>query len=110
MPGFASLVNKATTAYAASLVVKAKPGTLFGVSGYNSKASAQFIQIHDAAALPADTAVPVAVVTAAASSNFNFDFGIYGLECNTGIVICNSSTGPTKTIGSADCWIHARYS
>jgi hypothetical protein len=102
--------NSSSVAYETNRVVKAAAGALFGLSGYNSKASAQFIQIHDAAALPADTAVPVVTMTVAASSNFSIDFGVYGRTFTNGIVICNSSTGPTKTIGSADCWFDAQYS
>lgn len=103
------IINKTTTAYAASLVVKAVPGNLYGLTGYNSKASAQFIQIHDAAALPDDASVPKVVFTVPATSNFSIDFGEHGRSFATGIVVCNSSTGPTKTIGSADCWFDAQY-
>jgi hypothetical protein len=102
-------LNATTAAYAASLVVLAAPGILYGLQGYNSKASAQFIQVHDAASLPADTAVPAVVLTAAATSNFSLDLGVYGRKFVNGIVICNSSTGPTKTIGSADVWVDAQY-
>jgi hypothetical protein len=101
--------NISTAAYATNLAVKAGNGILFGVKGYNSKASAQFIQLHDAAALPADTAVPLEIITVPASSNFDIDFGVHGKAFGLGIVVCNSSTGPTKTIGSADCWFSARY-
>tara|TARA_R110000868_G_scaffold68692_3_gene203111 strand:- start:100 stop:336 length:237 start_codon:yes stop_codon:yes gene_type:complete len=77
---------------------------------YNSKGSAQFIQIHNATALPADASVPVAVYTVAASSNLTIDFGNRGRTNSVGIVVCNSSTGATKTIGSADCWFDVQYS
>ena len=100
-------VNATTVAYAASLVAKATDGVLYRVSGYNSGA-AQFLQVHDAAALPADAAVPKVVLAIAATSNFDFDFGVHGRGFTNGIVICNSSTGPTKTIGSANCWIDAQ--
>ena len=104
-----SLTNATTTAYATNLVVKATAGTLYVVTGFNSKTTGQFIQIHDAAALPADASVPKVIFYVAGNSNFSFDLGEYGRAFANGIVICNSSTGPTKTIGAADCWFDVQY-
>ena len=97
----------ASTALAASLIIKAAPGRAFSISGYNSKGSAQFIQIHDSATLPADNAAPIAVITVAATSNFSFTIPAIGLQGTSGLVVCNSSTAATKTIGSADCFFTA---
>lgn len=102
--------NRSTTAYAKSLVISSSPAKLHRITGYNSGA-AQFIQLHDASSLPADTAVPAVVITAGATSNFTIEFGESGRLFTTGIVVCNSSTAPTKTIGAAaNCWFDAQIS
>lgn len=103
-----NLFKKETGAYAASLVVLDRPGRLIGLFGHNSGAE-QFIQIHDATSLPADTAVPAHIFKAAAGDNFYVALPGTGLPLENGIVVCNSSTGPTKTIGAADCWFTAVY-
>ena len=100
--------NINTSAAATSLVIKASAGTIYEVRGHNDAASSQYIQVHDAASLPADTAVPEDSFLVAADSNFSITFP-QGKSCATGIVVSNSSTLATKTIGSADCWFSAEY-
>jgi hypothetical protein len=105
-PAAGSIAN--STAYAASLVVKASVGRLFSLSGYNS-GPAQFIHIYNATSLPAETSVPVFIAGVPAQSTFSFDFAGCGLPLSTGIVVSNSSTGPTKTIGSSNCFFTAVF-
>ncbi|MCK4827755.1 hypothetical protein KA005_69145 [bacterium] len=98
-----------SSALEASVVIKASPGTLFSITGHNNKAAAQFIQLHDAAALPADTAVPKIVLQASANENFHYELKEIGRYFKVGIVVCNSSTLAQKTLGGNDCFFNAQY-
>lgn len=95
--------------YENSRIVKQSAGVLYGLAGFNSKGSSQFIQIFDARAVPLDGGFPVLFLTVPTVGNYSVDFGSLGMQFANGIVICNSTTGPTKTIGLADCFIAARY-
>ena len=57
----------------------------------------------------ADAAIPILVITVAASSNFSFTLPNGGLYLSGGISVCNSSTATTKTAGSADCFFTAIF-
>lgn len=99
-----------STAYEASHVVKASAGVLYSLLCYNSKTSTQFLEVFNSTTVPADTTVSVTVpVSCPASSNCTLDFGNYGKYFSTGISWSNSSTSPTKTIGSADMFCEPRY-
>jgi hypothetical protein len=95
--------------YEASHIVIRGEGRLYRLSGFSAKTSAQFIQLHDASEVPADGTAPELVITVEASSEFAIDFGEGGRGFYDGIVVCNSSTGPTKTAGAADCWFDVVY-
>lgn len=95
-----------TTAAAASLIAKAAAGVLHEVRVTNG-ASAQYFQVHDSATLPADTAVPKeSFYVPANTTGF---LSVRSEAYTNGIVVCNSSTLATKTIGSADSWIVVEY-
>ena len=99
--------NARTTALAASLVVKATPGKLFGFQGYSTTIG--FIQVHNTTSVPADATVPVEVIPIGANLPFSFDGGKKGIAFSTGITVVFSTTGPTKTIGGSAIWVSAQY-
>lgn len=104
--------NETSSALEKSRVIKASAGTLYGLSGYNSAAYAQYFQIHDSATVPADTAVPILglVVQVGPGEQFQLDFGVRGRAFANGISVCTSSTLATKTLGAnADASWDAQY-
>lgn len=101
-------LNKHSNALAASIVCKSGPGALFGFTVLNTKSSAQYVQVFDAQALPSDGAVPAVVFYVPATSHLPIEW-VTPRAFLTGLVLCNSSTSSTKTIGSADCFFDVQY-
>lgn len=101
-------VNSYTGKLATSLVV---PGNIvvYGFTVYSTKGSAQYLNVFNAAALPADTAVPLWSWPLGANSGVGFGWQPNGRHFDAGLVLCNSSTDATKTIGSADCFFDVQY-
>lgn len=108
-PPYGYPLNASSQAPVNSIVIAGGRGHLFGFWGYNRNAVAQFLLLFDSDTLPADGAIPAAVLKVAGSSNFSAFFGSIGRAFDRGIVICNSSTDTTKTIGAADLIIDVQY-
>lgn len=97
-------------ALAASAVVKASPGTVYGVTFTNTNGSTRYLQFYNKIAVPDDAAVPFLSIPVATAASVTIDFGVYGIPFSTGICVANSSTAATKTIGSADSFFCVTYS
>lgn len=101
-------LNFNATALRSSIVVPGKI-VVYGFTVYNTKASAQYVNVFDASTLPADTAVPLFSWPVAANNGVGFAFSPRGRQFQTGLVLCNSSTDATKTIGSVDCFFDVQF-
>lgn len=92
-----------SAALEADHVIKAGAGTVIMLKGFATVGG--FVQIHDAAAAPADTAIPLSFMAVAGNDNFSFVIPVCGMPpTKNGIYVCFSTTGPTKTLGGAACW------
>lgn len=105
---YLSPFNVSSPKYESSRVVAAGRARLLGVSVFSSNVASQWIQLHDASTLPADGAVPVWTQTIGGVGNLGF-LWIPGRIFEAGIVICNSTTGPTKTLGAADTFFDCQW-
>jgi len=87
------------------------PGRIcvYGFTVYSTNASAQKILCFDANSVPADTAVPLFAWAVSANSGVGFAFPPQGRQFQTGLVLCNSSTDATKTIGAADTFFDVQF-
>jgi len=105
-----ALSEAATTALAASLVIKASAGTLYGLTCYNNNAAVRYLQIANLTSLGADGTVPAWVYAVPPTSSIHLEFnGSFGRRFSTGITACFSTTLATKTIAAADMWLNASY-
>lgn len=84
-----------------SLVVFSGKARCLGFGVDNTAATACYIQIFDANAVPADTAVPLRSWSVAGGASLDVAFETHGRWFHRGLVIVSSSTPATKTITSA---------
>lgn len=96
-------------AYEQFHIVTSGPARLFGFEVYSSKTGAQWIQLFDTQATSPSGLIPVAIFTVAATSNLPIAYPWPGRWFNQGILIANSTTGPTQTAGSSDCYFDVQY-
>jgi hypothetical protein len=73
-----------------SRVVATRPLVLGGITGYNNKGSDLFIQIHEAAALPANATVPMYSFRAFANSVFSFALPV-GVDLSSCTVVASTT-------------------
>ena len=99
--------NKHSNGLDSSIVV-ASAHALYGFTVNNTNASQQFILVFDLATLPADGAVPAVSFTVPGASDKAVEW-VTPRKMNQGIVVCNSSTAGSKTLGSADCFFDVQY-
>lgn len=97
--------QKAVTSGAGKeLVASARPARFYSATVYNSSGGTVYLQLHDAAAAPADGVAPLMVMAVTAQQTQAFDFQD-GLPMGTGIYLCLSSTDVTKTLVAANSGI-----
>jgi hypothetical protein len=101
-------LNNPSAALEAFRVVKTGDGWLCGFTVTNTKASVQFVLVFDARDLPPEGAVPLIGKSLPASDALGMIW-IPPRRFEAGLVLCNSSTQGSKTIGSADCLFDAQY-
>lgn len=92
------------------LVVKAAAGVLHSIVGAVISGEDGYIQVHDSATQPADTAVPeLSYFVGAASDPQPVNIPLPGHVCTTGITLVWSSTAATLTAGTAKLFLTAYF-
>lgn len=84
-----------------SAQVKTGPGTFYSITMTNTNAAARFLQVFDAVKLPADGTVPLFSRSVPIADSLLLQW-TNGHTFLYGLVVCNSTTAASKTLGAAD--------
>ena len=105
--GFAT-VNRLLSAAASTnpTLVKATPGRLYHIRGYNAAVTVRYLKIYNKASAPTvGTDTPVLTFPLAASAVFDIDLGLIGWYCSAGIgygLTVNVADADTTALTAAD--------
>lgn len=108
-PPYRVPANATSPALASSIVATTGVCRLFGFTATSTNVAAQFVLVFDALTVPSNNAVPLFAVNVAAASPASVYFGSVGRSFDRGIVICNSTTQGTLTLGAADTLFDVQY-
>jgi hypothetical protein len=111
-PADPKISSATSTGLANFLIVTSGAGKLYGFSGVNTNAAAQFILGFDLSTqskVPANGSIPDFVTKASASDVFWVSWAPTWRQIERGFVICNSSTAGSLTIGANDCLFDAQW-
>lgn len=90
-------------------IVLSQPCNVEGFQCYSTNAAQQWIFVFDANALPGNGTVPSFAFQIPATGPASAYFGSRGRVFQEGLVIANSTSGSTFTIGANDCTIDVQY-
>lgn len=98
-----------SAALEASAIIKASETKFYSITFVNTNGGTRYLQLFNSATLPADAVVPILTFPVATGVTFTYTTGEYPNLFSNGLVVCNSSTLASKTIGSADSLFYVQY-
>ena len=101
--------NATSPVLASSIIAKGGEGRLYGFTATSTNVAAQFILVFDRGSVPSNGAIPLFAFNVAAASPAAGYWGSVGRWFDRGIVLANSTTQGTLTIGAADTLFDVQY-
>jgi hypothetical protein len=92
----------------ASAVVKTGPGTFYSITMTNTNAAARFLQVFDARDLPATGAIPLFSRSIPLGDSLTLTWTV-GHTFGVGLIVCNSTTAASLTLGTVDSLFDVTY-
>lgn len=108
-PPFRVPQNASSPVLANSIVASLGNARLYGFTATSTNVAAQWILVFDESAVPSNGKVPLFAFNVSAASAAAGYWGSVGRTFDRGIILCNSTTQGSLTIGAADCIFDVQY-
>ncbi len=108
-PPYRVPANASSVKLASSIVAATSNVRLYGFTVTNTNAAAQFAMAFDGLKVPSNGAIPLWAISVPAGDAKGIYFGSVGRTFDNGIVLTNSTTQTSLTIGAADCLFDVQY-